>query len=73
MSEEIRLLDRITVNATEAAVLLGVSRPTIYTYFRMEGFPVCRIGGKVLVPVEGLKAWIAARTGTGETAEVVND
>lgn len=42
MSSEIKLLDRIAVNATEAAKLLGVSRPTLYTIMHRADFPCIR-------------------------------
>jgi len=45
MSEDIRLLDRIAVNATEAAKLLGVSRPTLYALMHREDFPCIRPTG----------------------------
>jgi len=71
MNEETRLLDRITVSAAEAAQLLGVSRTTLYQYSHMRGFPAVRIGGRVLIPVEGLRAWVEAQAGTG--MEAVSD
>lgn len=62
--EEPRLIDRIAVNATEAAKLLGVSRTTIYQYMQREDFPCVRLsgpGGRVLIPVKGLTDWLLAQ------------
>lgn len=51
-------MEPLTVGMTEAARLLNVSRPTIYRYAKMPGFPVFTIGGRTLVSVEGLRKWV---------------
>jgi len=61
MNEDIRLIDRLAVDATEAAQLLGVSRTTIYQYMARKDFPCVRLmgpGGRVLIPVDGLRDWL---------------
>jgi len=63
MSEDIRLIDRIAVNSTEAARLCGVSRPTLYRWTHMEGFPVVRLGGTVRIPVKDLEEWFRKQGG----------
>ena len=40
-----KALDRLVYTPTEAAEVASVSRPTIYRWMHMEGFPVARIGG----------------------------
>lgn len=62
--EETRLLDRLAVNAAEAAKLLGVSRVTMYQYMNRKDFPAIRPtgpGGRVLIPVKGLEEWLLAQ------------
>lgn len=49
----------ITVN--ELAVKLGVSRPMAYKLIHAEGFPMMKLGKKVLIPLDGLDSWIKAR------------
>jgi len=64
MSGDFRLSDRITLNATETAKVMGISRPTLYALMHREDFPCIRPtgpGGRVLIPVDGLKAWVAAQ------------
>lgn len=51
-------LEPLTVSAAEAARLLGVSRPTIYTLLNRTDFPSFRVGNRVLVSVAGLRDWI---------------
>ena len=59
-------LPLVAVSAAEAARLLGVSRPTVYTYMRRPGFPAVRIGGRRLVLVDGLRRWLEQQGGAVE-------
>lgn len=52
------MTERLTVSAAEAAIMLGVSKPTMYRYMHTAGFPVFHIGGRSLISVDGLKAWV---------------
>ena len=47
----------------EAAQVLGISRARMYEVVRMEGFPVLRIGSRILVPIKALDMWIDAQCG----------
>ena len=40
-----KTLDRLAYTPTEAAEVASVSRPTIYRWMHLEGFPVAHIGG----------------------------
>lgn len=51
-------LEPLAVSAAEAARLLGVSRPTLYTLLNREDFPSFHVGNRVLVSVDGLREWI---------------
>ena len=57
--------NRVTLSVAETAAALGVSRPTIYALMRKQGFPAFRVGGRTLVSVDGLRAWVEAQTATG--------
>lgn len=52
----------LAVSTTEAARLLGVSRPTLYTLLNREDFPSFHVGNRVLVSVAGLQEWIERQT-----------
>ena len=54
------MTEPLLVSMTEAAQLLSVSRPTLYAWAKLDGFPVIRLGGCVRVSVEGLRRWILA-------------
>ena len=47
----------VAVNMTQAAQLLGVSRPTLYRLSRSPGFPVVHLGGCTRVLVSDLQDW----------------
>lgn len=55
--------EKLALNATEVATVLGISRPTVYALFRREDFPVAKIGKRRLVPKEQLERWLEAQTG----------
>ena len=55
-------MDKLAYSITEAAHVLGVSRPTVYALIKQPGFPVFQIGGRKLVSVEGLRDWIRSQT-----------
>lgn len=50
--------NKMAVSVAEAADLLGLSRPTVYQLTHRADFPAVRVGGRVLVPVNGLRAWL---------------
>ena len=52
----------LAVSATEAARLLGVSKPTIYQYIHLDGFPSFKLGNRTLVSVDGLREWVKKQT-----------
>lgn len=50
-------IEPLAVTMTQAAQLLGVSRPTLYRLARTPGFPVVHLGGCTRVLVDDLRAW----------------
>lgn len=63
-----RTVERLAYTPTEAAEVASVSRPTIYRWMKMDGFPVARIGGCTRIPVEAFKQWINQQAGVSESA-----
>lgn len=47
------------LNARQVMEATGLSRSTIYAMFHMEGFPVTRVGKRVLVSETALNEWLA--------------
>ena len=54
------------LNAETVAKLLGVSPSTGYELMHEKGFPVLRIGSRMVVPKEKLRAWVEANVGGGD-------
>ena len=51
-------IEPVAVSVTEAARLLGVSRPVVYQLLNRSDFPAFKLGNRTLVSVEGLRAWV---------------
>lgn len=60
-------MDRsLTMSVKEMAEQLHVSLPTAYGLTRRADFPAFRIGRKVLVPVDGFRAWLKQQEEAGK-------
>lgn len=65
-------VERLTLNITEAAQALGISRPAMYTLIHREGFPSLKVGSRRLISRELLAEWVRAQaSGQKETAPVL--
>ena len=63
----ITIPERLAYSPAEAAEALGISRPTLYnTLLNRPGFPVFRVGGRVLISTEGLREWVRRQAEGGE-------
>lgn len=62
------LTSHLAYSPTTAAKVAEVSRPTIYRWMNMEGFPVARIGGCTRIPAEAFKRWLNQQAGVSESA-----
>lgn len=63
------MANKLAVGTTEAAQMLGISRPTLYQLIGRADFPSFRVGGRVLISVDGLKNWIDQQAGGERVAE----
>lgn len=59
-------LEPIAYSASTAAQVAGVSRPTIYRWMRLPGFPVAHIGGCTRIPADAFKRWLERQAGIEE-------
>lgn len=50
--------NKMLLSISEAAAMLGISRPSIYQLIHSADFPIVRLGGRVLVPVRQLQEWL---------------
>ena len=53
------------LNAETVAKLLGVSPSTGYELMHEKGFPVLRIGSRMVVPKEKFRDWVETNVGGG--------
>ena len=49
------------ISVDQLAALLGISRAGAYTYVHTDGFPLIRIGKRMLVPRDKLLSWLDAQ------------
>ena len=55
-------MERQTINVYELAMQFGISLPKAYELAHSEGFPMIRVGTRILIPKDGLKAWLREQT-----------
>lgn len=51
-------IEPLAYSVSEAAQVLGVSKPTLYKYVNREDFPSFKLGGRTLISAEGLRDWV---------------
>lgn len=54
--------DALCVTVDDLCGLLRVSRPTAYDLVHRDGFPVLRLGRRLLIPKAGLEKWLENQT-----------
>ena len=53
--------EKIALSVSEAADLLGVSRPTVYTLIHRDDFPAFKIGRRTVISRSGLEEWVQSQ------------
>lgn len=56
--ERINKIDKVALSLTECAAMMGIGRSKMHELARADGFPTVKVGRRVLVPVDALKAWL---------------
>ena len=62
-------MEKLTMTVKEMGMYLGISTGKAYELVKSAGFPVIRIGRKVLVSKEGLVRWVERETGNHKSCE----
>ena len=52
-------MEKITISVQELASQMGISLPKAYELTRTVGFPVIRVGTRVLIPVTEFRRWLS--------------
>lgn len=56
-------MEQLAYTVTAAANMVGISRPTMYQWMKLPGFPVVRINGVVRIPAAAFERWLEERAG----------
>lgn len=51
-------MEKFTISVQELSSQLGISLPKAYELVKRHGFPVVRVGNRILIPVDALKEWL---------------
>ena len=52
-------MEKLALNVEETARALGISLTHCYALVRRPDFPAMKAGGRWIIPVDGLKSWMA--------------
>lgn len=48
----------VAISVSDAAKLLGISRPSMYQVMHQSDFPAFHVGRRTLISVDGLRDWV---------------
>lgn len=48
----------MTMNVSEMAHQLGISKPKAYEVAKQKGFPAIFLGKRIIIPMEALQIWL---------------
>lgn len=60
-------MEKIALSVSEAAGLLGISKPSMYNLVHRADFPAFKVGGRTLVSHVGLEKWVEQQSRIKET------
>lgn len=62
--------EKLCYSPVELQAALGLSRSTVYALLHRADFPAVKIGRRIVVPVESLRAWLEKQS-AGEGSGLV--
>lgn len=51
-------MEKLTMDVDEMSRKLGICKPKAYELVRQDGFPVIRIGKRIIIPIEAFNLWL---------------
>jgi excisionase family DNA binding protein len=57
-------MNKVTISVQELSARMGISLNKAYELTRSPGFPILRVGTRILIPVDILNEWLRNRTHT---------
>lgn len=64
-------MDKQTMSVAELSMQMGISLPKTYALVKQPGFPMIRVGTRILIPVDGFQEWLKKNSRTENNGEVV--
>ena len=55
-------MERSTMSVQELSAQMGISLPKAYELVKTPGFPILRIGTRILIPVDAYKKWLMEKS-----------
>ena len=55
--------EKLVYSPKEVGKIIGIGMNGMYALCNREDFPAIRVGRKILIPVDGLKRWLAQQSG----------
>lgn len=52
-------MKKMTMSVREMADQMGISLPKAYELTKTDGFPVIRVGTRILIPMDAFREWLA--------------
>lgn len=56
--EQLNQVEKMVFNMAEFAAVMGIGRSKAWEMTKQPGFPTVRLGRRVVIPIEALKAWL---------------
>lgn len=60
-------MEKTTISVQELSAQMGISLPKAYELVKTPSFPTIRIGTRILIPVDGFKAWLRTKSKGGDS------
>ena len=51
-------MNKMTISVQELSAYMGISLAKAYELTRKPGFPILRVGTRILIPVDSLREWL---------------
>lgn len=58
-------MDKSAMSVLELSEQLGISLPKAYELTHTSGFPVVRVGTRIIIPVDGFQKWLSDKAMKG--------
>ena len=55
-------MEKATLSVRDLSEKLGISLPKAYELVKQPGFPVLKIGSRVLIPVDAFREWLCTNS-----------